>query len=73
MQKTTMERKNLLDVPLLSLFKLDWEKAVYLLILVVAIVTRFWDLGARGMSHDESLHTLYSWKLYAVRDISTIR
>ena len=56
-----------LDAPLLSLFKLDWEKAIYLLILVVAIVTRFWDLGARGMSHDESLHALYSWKLYADR------
>ncbi|MDH4138842.1 MAG: TIGR03663 family protein, partial [Anaerolineae bacterium] len=54
-----------LDTPLLSLFKLDWEKAIYLLILVVAIVTRFWDLGARGMSHDESLHALYAWKLYA--------
>ena len=54
-----------LDIPLLSLFKLDWEKAIYLLVLVVAIVTRFWDLGARGMSHDESLHALYSWKLYA--------
>jgi uncharacterized protein (TIGR03663 family) len=54
-----------LDMPLLSLFKLDWEKAIYLLILVVAIVTRFWDLGARGMSHDESLHALYAWKLYA--------
>jgi len=65
MQKMTVERRNVLDTPLLSLFKLDWEKAIYLLILVVAIVTRFWDLGARGMSHDESLHALYSWKLYA--------
>lgn len=65
MQKITVEGKDLLDVPLLSLFRLDWEKAIYLLLLVVAIVTRFWDLGARGMSHDESLHTLYAWKLYA--------
>jgi uncharacterized protein (TIGR03663 family) len=54
-----------LDIPLLSLFKLDWEKAIYLLVLIVAIVTRFWDLGARGISHDESLHALYAWKLYA--------
>jgi len=65
MQKITVERKNFLDTPLQSLFKLDWEKAIYLVILVVAVVTRFWDLGARGMSHDESLHALYSWKLYA--------
>jgi len=65
MQKITVERKNFLDTPLQSLFKLDWEKAIYLVILIVAIVTRFWALGARGMSHDESLHALYSWKLYA--------
>ncbi|MFC2023384.1 flippase activity-associated protein Agl23, partial [Chloroflexota bacterium] len=25
---------------------------------------RFWDLGARAMSHDESLHALYSYYLY---------
>jgi uncharacterized protein (TIGR03663 family) len=65
MQKITIERKNFLDTPLLGLFELDWEKAIYLVILVVAVVTRFWDLGARGMSHDESLHALYAWKLYA--------
>ena len=45
MQKITVERKNLLDIPLLSLFKLDWEKAIYLLILVVAVATRFWTWG----------------------------
>ena len=25
---------------------------------------RLWDLGARAMHHDESLHALYSWKLF---------
>ena len=53
-----------LDTPLLNLVRLDWEKALYLVLLAVAIATRFWDLGARAMSHDESLHALYSWKLY---------
>ncbi|MEA3344921.1 MAG: TIGR03663 family protein, partial [Chloroflexota bacterium] len=33
-------------------------------LLIIALTTRFWDLGARGMSHDGSLHALYSWKLY---------
>jgi uncharacterized protein (TIGR03663 family) len=41
------------------------EQGVYLLLIGLAIVTRFWNLGARAMSHDESLHTLFSWKLYA--------
>ncbi|HET8524098.1 MAG TPA: flippase activity-associated protein Agl23, partial [Thermomicrobiales bacterium] len=40
------------------------ESAAYLVILAVAAVTRFWDLGARALHHDESLHAYYSW-LYA--------
>jgi len=42
----------------------DWERVAYLALFVLAIVTRFWDLGARVMSHDESLHTRFSWNLY---------
>lgn len=42
----------------------NWEIALYVLIFVLAIVTRFYDLGARTMSHDESLHTLFSYNLY---------
>ncbi|MBN1200710.1 MAG: TIGR03663 family protein [Anaerolineae bacterium] len=45
-------------------YALDWEIIAYVLILVVALITRFVDLGARVMSHDESLHTYYSWRLY---------
>ncbi|MDI3339877.1 MAG: TIGR03663 family protein [Sphaerobacter sp.] len=40
------------------------ETALYGLILLSAILTRFWDLGSRALHHDESLHTYYSW-LYA--------
>jgi DNA-binding beta-propeller fold protein YncE len=46
---------------------LNAEKLLYGLLFVVAVVTRFWDLGARVMSHDESLHTQFSWYLYAGR------
>ncbi len=42
-----------------------WEKGLYLVILVLAIFSRFYILGDRVMSHDESLHTKYSWYLYA--------
>jgi uncharacterized protein (TIGR03663 family) len=44
---------------------LNWEKAIYLGLIVVALVTRLWGLGIRVQSHDESLHTKYSWNLYA--------
>ena len=32
--------------------------------MILAIFTRFYDLEARVMSHDESLHTYFSWLLY---------
>jgi uncharacterized protein (TIGR03663 family) len=40
------------------------EVAIFVAILLFAIVTRFYNLGARVMSHDESLHTYFSWLLY---------
>jgi hypothetical protein len=43
---------------------LNWEVWVYIAILLLAIFTRFYQLGVRTMSHDESLHTKFSWDLY---------
>ena len=40
-----------------------WEAAGYVALVVVGLGMRLWDLGARAMHHDESLHALYSWKL----------
>lgn len=40
------------------------EIIIFAGIVVVAILTRFYNLGARVMSHDESLHTYFSWLLY---------
>ncbi len=57
-------RPDFLSRPLLAAYSLDWEKTIYLLFIIVAIVTRFWALGDRVMSHDESLHTQYSYQYY---------
>ncbi len=46
-----------------ALAALDWEKVLYLALILLAVLTRFWDLGARVMSHDESLHTYFSYQL----------
>lgn len=46
-------------------FTLNWEVAILLIILALAIFTRFYMLGERVMSHDESLHTRFSYNLYA--------
>ncbi len=40
------------------------ETALFALLLALAVVTRFVHLGQRVMSHDESLHTYYSWLFY---------
>lgn len=59
-----LQRKGL-DTPLSTLFALNWEIVLYVALFALAVITRFYGLGARVMSHDESLHTLYSWNLYA--------
>ncbi|MBN1284276.1 MAG: TIGR03663 family protein [Anaerolineae bacterium] len=45
-------------------YTLDWETLAYVVIFIAAVLTRFIDLGVTAMSHDESLHTKYSWYLY---------
>ncbi len=40
------------------------ETIAYGLLLALAVFTRFYDLGSRAISHDESLHMLYSYKLF---------
>lgn len=54
-----------LDRPVCGSIELDWEKVLYLTMILVALATRVWGLGVRVQSHDESLHTKYSWNLYA--------
>ncbi|RLC85197.1 MAG: hypothetical protein DRI79_11710, partial [Chloroflexi bacterium] len=58
-----------LTKPLSSIVKvkLDWEKSLYVILIILALVTRLWGLGDRVQSHDESLHTQYSWYLYVGR------
>jgi len=41
-----------------------WETILYILILIAAIFSRFYMLGDRAISHDESIHTKFSWNLY---------
>ena len=64
-QTESIRPKTTLDTPIFAAFKLNWETMLYIIIIILAIITRFYGLGDRVMSHDESLHTLYSWNLYA--------
>jgi predicted membrane-bound mannosyltransferase/DNA-binding beta-propeller fold protein YncE len=61
----TSERPSLLDTPLKRWFPLNVETLLVVLLLAVAVVSRFYDLGARTMSHDEINHVVPSFSLYS--------
>ena len=37
-----------------------WEILVYAVLVGLAVLTRFWDLGTRAMHHDESIHAFFA-------------
>jgi predicted membrane-bound mannosyltransferase/DNA-binding beta-propeller fold protein YncE len=55
---------DLLSRPLIAAIQLDLEKAIYLAFVFIAIITRFYGLGDRVVSHDESLHTQFSYQYF---------
>ena len=68
MTTTTLERPpSVLDRPVATVFALSWEKVLYVILIVGACITRFYNLGVRTMSHDESLHTQFAWYLWQGR------
>ncbi len=53
-----------LDAPLTFLTRWDIEKILVTLILIAAVFSRFYNVGARVMSHDEVNHVVPSYSLY---------
>ncbi len=53
-----------LDTPLTFLSRWDVEKILVTLILLAAVVSRFYNVGVRVMSHDEVNHVVPSYSLY---------
>lgn len=41
--------------------KVDWALLAYVAIFAAAFALRFWDLGARALHHDESIHAKWAW------------
>jgi len=64
------ENQNPLSSLLSRHITLNWEVIAFIVILLLAIFTRFFILGERVMSHDESLHTRFSYNLYSEGDFS---
>lgn len=51
-----------LDQPLFNRIKFDWVNILFLILIVIAVISRFYDLESRVMSHDENTHVYYSWR-----------
>ncbi len=58
-KKTWLERPIIESVPTIT-----GEVFIFGIIILLTIISRFYDLETRVMSHDESLHTYFSWLLY---------
>jgi uncharacterized protein (TIGR03663 family) len=67
MMATEQRTQGWLDSVLRIPLRLSAETLVFGAILILAIVSRFYDVGARVMSHDETTHVYYSWQLYMGR------
>lgn len=67
MTATTTSRpasfSGMLERPLWAAVGLNGEKALYIVLILLAVLTRFYRLGDRVISHDESLHAFYSYEL----------
>ena len=61
----TTEKQSILDVPLKRWFPANLETLLVVLVLLAAIVSRFYNLGARTMSHDEINHVVPTYSLYS--------
>jgi len=57
-------KKSWLDKTALSNINISWEIIIFGIILLLAVISRFYDLGARVISHDETSHVYYAWRLF---------
>lgn len=61
------EQSSFWDTPLTALVKINWGAVILVALLLIAVVTRFYDLGSAAWSHDEAIHTHWSNDLYMGR------
>ena len=62
MPSTDEPQASWLDRPIFAKLSLNIETLLWIIILVLAVFSRFYILGARVMSHDENSHVYYSWR-----------
>jgi DNA-binding beta-propeller fold protein YncE len=62
--KPSSKQSSWLDSPVFSSITLNWEIILFVTILLIAFLSRFYELGLRVMSHDETSHVYFSWQLF---------
>lgn len=61
----TIKKESWLDRPVLPFFeKFNIEHLLIAIIILLAVISRFYDVGARVMAHDEVNHVVPSYDLY---------
>ncbi|GAB4522295.1 MAG: hypothetical protein OHK0046_34720 [Anaerolineae bacterium] len=63
-ERSDENQNNALNLLFARALTVNWELVAYIVLFILAIATRFFLLGERTMSHDESLHTKFSFDLY---------
>ena len=62
--KQSLKNASWLEKPVFSSITLNWEIILYSAILLLAFLSRFYELGLRVMSHDETSHVYFAWQLF---------
>ena len=61
--KLQENQESWLDQPLVGSITLKWSVIIFLVVVLIAVVSRTAILGERVMSHDETSHVYFSWLL----------
>lgn len=64
MHETLDNQSSWLDRQIIGQKAISFESLIFGVILLIAVFSRFYNLEARVMSHDENSHVYYSWRLY---------
>jgi predicted membrane-bound mannosyltransferase len=64
MNANPSEKPSFLDRPLNSYFKFNVETVIIAILIILATITRFYNVDQRVMSHDETNHVVPAYDFY---------
>ena len=74
MQNNAEQSSTWLDRPLTQNIHISWEVGILVLLLVLAVISRFYILDARVMSHDETIarfrHMSWHYRIFCLATVT---